>query len=104
LARAGTTPALHSLPTRRSSDLGLSKIPHTAHRIATNDGVGVPEATMLVMLDNIGGFLFDERLIIPEKLHHQNRTGIPFYKLTVSDRKSTRLNSSHVSISYAVFC
>src|SRR5699024_11924793 len=26
------------------------------------------------------------------------------HKLTVRDRKSTRLNSSHVSISYAVFC
>src|SRR5438067_9999769 len=26
------------------------------------------------------------------------------YQLTVPDRKSTRLNSSHVSISYAVFC
>src|SRR5699024_11302930 len=28
----------------------------------------------------------------------------PLNKLGVSDRKSTRLNSSHVSISYAVFC
>src|SRR5258707_11675401 len=26
------------------------------------------------------------------------------YKFTVSDRKSTRLNSSHANISYAVFC
>src|SRR5207253_9030697 len=26
------------------------------------------------------------------------------YQLTVRDRKSTRLNSSHVAISYAVFC
>src|SRR5437868_9211055 len=26
------------------------------------------------------------------------------YRLTRRDRKSTRLNSSHVSISYAVFC
>src|SRR5690349_24217173 len=28
----------------------------------------------------------------------------PKDKLTVQDRKSTRLNSSHVEISYAVFC
>src|SRR5699024_11701026 len=28
----------------------------------------------------------------------------PSAKLLVADRKSTRLNSSHVSISYAVFC
>src|SRR5207249_5842331 len=27
-----------------------------------------------------------------------------FFGLTEQDRKSTRLNSSHVSISYAVFC
>src|SRR5699024_12537269 len=26
------------------------------------------------------------------------------HSLSISDRKSTRLNSSHVSISYAVFC
>src|SRR5699024_11961019 len=30
--------------------------------------------------------------------------GIFFFKEKVEDRKSTRLNSSHVSISYAVFC
>src|SRR6266496_1096454 len=28
----------------------------------------------------------------------------PLYLLQVTDRKSTRLNSSHVEISYAVFC
>src|SRR5690625_6314843 len=32
--------------------------------------------------------------------------GLPFYIPTedIQDRKSTRLNSSHVAISYAVFC
>src|SRR5690606_41979108 len=29
---------------------------------------------------------------------------VHFHDLTVADRKSTRLNSSHVKISYAVFC
>src|SRR5690625_5874471 len=29
---------------------------------------------------------------------------IPFFAFRVKDRKSTRLNSSHVAISYAVFC
>src|SRR5699024_10000918 len=28
----------------------------------------------------------------------------PFASISMTDRKSTRLNSSHVSISYAVFC
>src|SRR5207249_7695400 len=29
---------------------------------------------------------------------------VPDHRLMIEDRKSTRLNSSHVSISYAVFC
>src|SRR5690625_5122099 len=29
---------------------------------------------------------------------------LPYLKLVARDRKSTRLNSSHVAISYAVFC
>src|SRR5690242_21588699 len=29
---------------------------------------------------------------------------VPFFKSGKEDRKSTRLNSSHMSISYAVFC
>src|SRR5437868_8746088 len=33
---------------------------------------------------------------------HHGRTVVPRHRLR--DRKSTRLNSSHVSISYAVFC
>src|SRR5438874_8271413 len=32
------------------------------------------------------------------------RQGSPFPSTEVLDRKSTRLNSSHVEISYAVFC
>src|SRR5207253_10031130 len=31
-------------------------------------------------------------------------TGLPSLSLPAGDRKSTRLNSSHVAISYAVFC
>src|SRR5699024_11695873 len=33
-----------------------------------------------------------------------SRTNHEFIYVTDGDRKSTRLNSSHVSISYAVFC
>src|SRR2546430_4038423 len=32
------------------------------------------------------------------------RASAPFYALQSEDRKSTRLNSSHSQISYAVFC
>src|SRR5690625_6277638 len=42
-----------------------------------------------------------EELIIPDKLTpHSGETDPPLDL----DRKSTRLNSSHVAISYAVFC
>src|SRR5690606_41984343 len=42
-------------------------------------------------------FVFDFTEVVTQKLHqHQCRFG--------KDRKSTRLNSSHVKISYAVFC
>src|SRR5699024_11740090 len=37
-------------------------------------------------------------------VHGQPAISIPFSLVGVEDRKSTRLNSSHVSISYAVFC
>src|SRR5258708_17654287 len=37
-------------------------------------------------------------------LAHQNAPDVPFIFVTGSDRKSTRLNSSHQIISYAVFC
>src|SRR5262245_62274809 len=35
----------------------------------------------------------------PPEIHHERRTSV-----TPRDRKSTRLNSSHLGISYAVFC
>src|SRR5437868_11742529 len=38
-------------------------------------------------------FVQEDNFVMPEKIIHNS-----------SDRKSTRLNSSHVSISYAVFC
>src|SRR5439155_3431598 len=34
----------------------------------------------------------------------RNGHGVADWKLFLEDRKSTRLNSSHVAISYAVFC
>src|SRR5207249_5199930 len=42
----------------------------------------------------------------PERDHTAQHPGFAFYRLikSMTDRKSTRLNSSHVSISYAVFC
>src|SRR5690625_6105471 len=46
--------------------------------------------------------LFGSNLIYGVHVYPRARQGHAFY--TFEDRKSTRLNSSHVAISYAVFC
>src|SRR5207249_10467966 len=53
-------------------------------------------AAVVVVRDELGGRVVRRRHVVQEEpgneQHHER------------DRKSTRLNSSHVSISYAVFC
>src|SRR5699024_1919339 len=77
-------------------------------------------AQSLVTLGGIGVFIYGflNRFLLPFGLHHVLNTYIYFGlgsfetsggeivhgEITRLDRKSTRLNSSHVSISYAVFC
>src|SRR5690625_4435385 len=39
-----------------------------------------------------------------EALRRGEEVQMPVYDFVTQDRKSTRLNSSHVAISYAVFC
>src|SRR3712207_7606550 len=39
----------------------------------------------------------------PQSTQHQRWSRLPIL-LSLADRKSTRLNSSHANISYAVFC
>src|SRR5699024_11718826 len=56
--------------------------------------------------------LFRSRRSVPKETGDRSRSGAEFDRfgslrsamIAVIDRKSTRLNSSHVSISYAVFC
>src|SRR3712207_7648561 len=56
---------------------------------------GVPESV-------IGG---DEEPGVAARLHHRAARGAREHVVVVGpDRKSTRLNSSHANISYAVFC
>src|SRR5699024_12072953 len=87
----------HSCPTRRSSDLHQN-IRHKAHHLRGSRN----------------GFDRFNFLRIYNIRHNNPMSGRPFVKNTMmsvlfivfltKDRKSTRLNSSHVSISYAVFC
>src|SRR5690625_6953434 len=77
---------LHSFPTRRSSDL-----PPPA---GTNPPGGGSAATGLRYVSLAVGNL-------AEVVAAVRQAGC---EVQVEDRKSTRLNSSHVAISYAVFC
>src|SRR5699024_11339563 len=81
-------PALPSFPTRRSSDLGL-----TGARLV----VALVCAAMTTFAQ-----LYSPQGVLPQVAHDLDTTA-DTAALTI-DRKSTRLNSSHVSISYAVFC
>src|SRR5205085_11256760 len=74
-------PYLHSFPTRRSSDL------HHVH--AARKGAGEAAAHVDAGAPGHGDDEIAEEARQPER---------------PEDRKSTRLNSSHSQISYAVFC
>src|SRR5690349_23612277 len=78
---------LHSFPTRRSSDLQRrEQIDRLAEKADEARG-------LRVLAERIGQG--DEEAT--GHRHRGTRAGL-------QDRKSTRLNSSHVEISYAVFC
>src|SRR5205814_9253443 len=95
---------LHSFPTRRSSDLveqrpnhrrcvsvsGKMVVECPAHVFGSNDSTGTNAVGAQHRLDPP-----------PERASVPRRVGRAEAHL---DRKSTRLNSSHLGISYAVFC
>src|SRR2546430_13705599 len=70
-------------PTRRSSDLAAR--------------VGADELVRHLLLHDV-----DEHL--PGAMHRDDVVGVDLLQGGHGDRKSTRLNSSHSQISYAVFC
>src|SRR5699024_12374246 len=88
--------ALYSFPTRRSSDLRpIFENRASGHARARGGDAGLLRAK--------GVFPARDRLRFGrrERLPSDRRGARP---CGGRDRKSTRLNSSHVSISYAVFC
>src|SRR5438034_2036577 len=79
---------LHSFPTRRSSDL---------------------EENGRVELEVLVSFLAEAvALVLGHQVPHRHAAPLQgrhhLLGFTARDRKSTRLNSSHTVISYAVFC
>src|SRR5690606_41926878 len=85
-------PHPHSFPTRRSSDLHFTLPPPLQlHR-------QLPQPAPLRLVHRI-----PHRFIHP-LAHAVGHLDAVHLHLLDRDRKSTRLNSSHVKISYAVFC
>src|SRR5690606_41849134 len=101
--RTGPLQELHSFPTRRSSD--LTGTPPLRGDPGTGGASGVDRIQDLVHGDGVDGAPGDpipggnKRFDADE--YHRNRCAAGG---ALTDRKSTRLNSSHVKISYAVFC
>src|SRR5690606_41016275 len=89
---------LHSFPTRRSSDLGID-----THVIKT--GLGQLGISRLVSKGEIiQGEVVQTAGDAGAVGGLAAAAGTDVEAERLQDRKSTRLNSSHVKISYAVFC
>src|SRR5690606_41977781 len=91
------------VPTRRSSDLFANFV--DVLRLAADDGDRSRPilCDWAVLSDNMSPVTSSCGVVVQP----HERLGDPRkfdYIVVVGDRKSTRLNSSHVKISYAVFC
>src|SRR5687768_18138462 len=84
--RCGDHRDLHSFPTRRSSDLDGQRQDDVEQDEVARDVAREPLVEVVAGLDRPGAAAGRER------------------QRGAEDRKSTRLNSSHGYISYAVFC
>src|SRR5690606_41334485 len=95
-------PQLHSFPTRRSSDL----IERHNLVAANNNGPGqIVAAGTLSDLERFAADPPPKTRLVPLKVAGAFHTHYVAHAVErLGDRKSTRLNSSHVKISYAVFC
>src|SRR5690606_40571744 len=81
--------ALHPFPTRRSSDLSITRGP--AKPISAPGSASTRSATNANDAET-------PPIVGSVRIETNGRCAL------ARDRKSTRLNSSHVKISYAVFC
>src|SRR5207245_10786468 len=100
-------PVLHlyllSFPTRRSSD--LMSFVYLAREVSTGHDVAIKVLSPKLATDRSSVERLQREAGLAMRLDHPNVCRI--LRLGESedgDRKSTRLNSSHGSISYAVFC
>src|SRR5690606_39978221 len=102
--RHATLRHLPSFPTRRSSDLSdylMGRIMDEYARCRRQTVDAISHATVERQhVGRHGVLLHDSRC--GELLSQQQGEGVVVFALRQHDRKSTRLNSSHVKISYAV--
>src|SRR5438874_10372614 len=99
------------VPTGRSEKRMLKAVGVTAR---LSDGSSLPEGTFTENISMRGARIVTKTQLRPGGMLevHFRSAEIPFQSRVVycqqlpdgRDRKSTRLNSSHVEISYAVFC
>src|SRR5699024_11970866 len=96
VSRSAHHPDPHSFPTRRSSDLlALTLSPFLSY---SNNYIYLnPTPTYY---QGLQVFQYTQNSV----LRRGGELMLSYYISSSLDRKSTRLNSSHVSISYAVFC
>src|SRR5690606_41879436 len=102
-ARSRHRPRPPSFPTRRSSDLEkLFQLGHVRAAFEIN-----PQLLVLLFGENVAPVkrvaMFAGHIPAPPAIG-ERRAKINQFRTTLQDRKSTRLNSSHVKISYAVLC
>src|SRR5207249_8860009 len=87
-------------PTRRSSDLALQRFVGNALDASRTNLFLADFHDLVASIAPLGAISSLSQLVLKLTV-----PGVPdIYQGGELDRKSTRLNSSHVSISYAVFC
>src|SRR5205814_9322533 len=98
------TPILTSFPTRRSSDL-LLLIVWQISRMALLSWADLSYVLPMTSMGYVVVALIG-KVLLHEEITTGRWAGIVLIVAGVAlvDRKSTRLNSSHLGISYAVFC
>src|SRR5207253_9937585 len=95
---------LHSFPTRRSSDLSLASLVSNRQsgklidESLTSTSRVLPDTKLSELQRSTPAYTAQILARLPEPIRQK------FAAKMWQDRKSTRLNSSHVAISYAVFC
>src|SRR5207253_6098402 len=94
---SGGVPPWRKRSSEPSCDVGLG----TLVRGPREELLGGPEFDQVAEVEEAGKVRGARRLLHVVR-HDENR--IALFQLDQQDRKSTRLNSSHVAISYAVFC